>query len=81
MEQEFKMVDRNLPDQGKEAVRGSDRSSNGQMGVGYCRQDGGSGALGWDTRQGMEWGSRHMMGFQTGWGSSNVVGYQTQVGY
>ena len=38
------------------------------MGVGYCRQDGVSGALGWDTRQGMRWGSRHMMGFQTGVG-------------
>ena len=34
---------------------------------------------GWNTRQG--WGSRHMMGFQTGTGSSHVVGYQTQVGY
>ena len=65
MEQEFKMQGRQKPDQG---VRGSERpdgSSNGQMGVGYCRQDDGGGALGWDTRQEMGWGSRHMMGFQT----------------
>ena len=48
----------------------------------YCGQDGGSGALGWDTRQGMGWGSRHMKGFQTGgWGSNNVAGYQTQAGH
>ena len=25
-------------------------------------------SLGWNTRQGMGWGSRHMMGFQTGVG-------------
>ena len=36
------------------------------MGVGYCRQDGGGGILGWDTRQEVGWGSRHMVGFQTG---------------
>ena len=55
MEQEFKMVGRQGLYQG---VRGSsrpDRNSNGQRRIGYCRQDGGSGALGWD--------SRHMMGF------------------
>ena len=40
-------------------------------GVGYCRQDCGGGALGWDTRQKMEWGSRHMVGLQTG------VGFQS----
>ena len=51
------------------------------VGVEHCRQDGGSGALGWDTRHRMGWGCRHMMGFQTGVGSSNVVGYQTQVRY
>ena len=33
--------------------------------VGYCGQDGGSGALGWDTRQEMGWDTRHMMGIQT----------------
>ena len=33
---------------------------------GYWRQDGGDGALGWDTRQGMGWGSRDMVGFKTG---------------
>ena len=35
---------------------------------GVLWQDGGTGALGWDTRQGMVWGSRYMMGFQTGVG-------------
>ena len=58
----------------RSGVRGCqrpDRSSNGQMGVGYCRQDGGGGVLGWDTRQWMGWGSRHMVGFQ------KVVGFQS----
>ena len=45
------------------------------MGVMYCGQDGGGEALRWDTRQGLGWGSRHMVG------SSHVVGYQTQVRY
>ena len=59
------------------------------MGVGYCRQDGGGGALdgipdrAWDgvpatwlgSRQ--RWGSTHVVGYQTG-----MVGYQTRmVGY
>ena len=31
-------------------------------------------ALGWDTRQGMGWGSRHMVGFQTGVGFQSCGG-------
>ena len=44
------------------------------MGVRYCGQDGGGGTQGWDTRQGMSWGSRHMMGFQTGVGFQSCSG-------
>ena len=51
-----------------------DRGSNGQMGVGYCGKDGGRGALGWHTRQGVGWGSRHMMEFQTGVGFQSCGG-------
>ena len=51
------------------------------MGVEHCGQDGGGGALKQDTRHGMGWGSRHLLGSRQGWGSSHVVGYQTQVGY
>ena len=59
----------------------------GQIGAAMARWGGGvlqarwwGGVLGWDTRQGMGWGSRHIVGFQTGVGSSQVARYQTQVG-
>ena len=66
------------------------------MGVGYCGQNGMGGALGWDTRQGMDgipdtwWGFNHVVGYQTWMGSQTgmvryqigMVGYQTgMVGY
>ena len=72
MGQEFKMIGRQGLDHGVRDSYRPDRSSNGQMGVGYCGQDGWGGALGWDTRQGMGWGSRHMI-----WGVQTGVGFQS----
>ena len=51
--------------EGQMAVAGGS-GPDGQMGMGYCEQDGGGRALGWDTRQGMGWDCRHLVWFQTG---------------